>query len=47
MKGRRVNSLGSIDLGDVILLLIGLVLLIWSIGDRFGWFPGLSSVLGI
>ena len=32
---------------DVILLIIGLILLIWSIGDRFGWFLGLSSVLGI
>ncbi|MDJ0571233.1 MAG: hypothetical protein QNJ53_19585 [Pleurocapsa sp. MO_192.B19] len=47
MKGRRVNGLGGIDLCDMILLLIGLGLLIWSIGDRFGWLPGLTSVLGI
>ena len=46
MKGRRVNSLGGIDFGDIVLLLLGLGLLIWSIGDRFGFLPKFSSVLG-
>ena len=43
--GRKVGSLVGIDLGDIILFLIGLELLIWSIGDRFGWLPGLTSIL--
>ncbi len=42
MKGRTVKSLGGWDIGDIILLLIGLVLLVWSIGDRFGWLPSLT-----
>ena len=45
MKGRRVNSLGGLDLGDIILLSIGLGLLIWSIGDRFGFLPPLTSLV--
>ena len=47
MKGSSVIRLGSLDLSDLILLLLGLGFLLWSICDRFNWLPGLPALLGL